>query len=104
MRLTLLNPLLAAAAALMGACATPPDVVTARERVDDILINSRVKSEMFAEPSLKSAVFDVTTRKGVVRLSGFVPTERAVGKAAEVAQRIAGVTSVTNELRFRNPL
>jgi osmotically-inducible protein OsmY len=103
MRLTLLIPLLAAVA-LMGACATPPDVVTTRQHVDDLLINSRVKSEMFAEPSLKSAVFQVTTRKGVVRLSGFVPTELAVGKAAEVAQRIAGVTSVTNELRFRNPL
>lgn len=103
MRLTLLN-LLLATAVLTGACATPPDVVTTREHVDDLLINSRVKSEMFAEPSLKSAVFEVTTRKGVVRLSGFVATEKAVGKAAEVAHRIAGVTSVTNELRFRNPL
>lgn len=103
MRTMQLIPILAAAA-FLGACATAPDVVTTRQRVDDHLINSRVKSEMFAEPSLKSAVFDVTTRKGVVKLTGFVPTEVAVTKAAEVAHRIAGVTAVTNELRYRKPL
>ena len=40
--------------------------------MDDTVLTGKVKTAIFAEPSLKSAEINVETFKGVVQLSGFV--------------------------------
>jgi hyperosmotically inducible protein len=69
--------------------------------VDDSWITTKVKSEIFAEPSLKVAQVNVETYQGVVQLSGFVDSNAAMAKAVEVARAVKGVKSVKNDMRLR---
>ena len=69
--------------------------------VDDTVVTTKVKAAVFNEPTLKSAEINVETFKGVVQLSGFVGSQAAATKAAEVARTVAGVTSVKNDIRIK---
>ena len=69
--------------------------------VDDSVITTKVKAAIFNEPTLKSAEVNVETFKGVVQLSGFVSTQANIHKAVEVTRRVAGVTSVKNDMRLK---
>jgi len=69
--------------------------------VDDTVITSKVKAEIFNEPSLKSAEINVETFKGVVQLSGFVNSREDINKAAQVARGVKGVVSVKNDMRLK---
>ena len=71
------------------------------EYIDDSVITSKVKSAIFNEPTLKSAEINVETFKGVVQLSGFVNSQSDINKAVQVAQSIAGVQSVKNDMRSK---
>ena len=44
---------------------------------------------------------DVDTERGVVNLSGVVPTEFHRARATRLAQEVEGVTRVNNKLRVR---
>jgi len=68
------------------------------EYVDDSVITTKVKAEIFNEPSLKVFQINVETFKGEVQLSGFVDSAQMVKKAGEVARSVKGVTSVKNNL------
>ena len=71
------------------------------EYIDDSVITTKVKAAIFNEPSLKSAEINVETFKGVVQLSGFVSSQTASNKAAELARAVAGVKSVKNDTRVK---
>jgi len=71
---------------------------SAGEFVDDSVITTKVKAEMFNEAALKSFQIDVETFKGTVQLSGFVDSAQNAKKAGEVARRVKGVVSVKNDL------
>jgi osmotically-inducible protein OsmY len=91
-------------AALMLAalgCAATDTRQSTSEYVDDSWITTKVKSEIFAEPSLKVAQVNVETYQGVVQLSGFVDSNAAMAKAVEVARAVKGVKSVKNDMRLR---
>jgi len=83
--------------AFMGCAATQKHESTG-QYVDDSVITTKVKSAIFNESSLKTLQINVKTYKGVVQLSGFVDSAQSVTKAGEVAQRVADVVSVKNDL------
>lgn len=80
------------------ACASTSQQASTGEYIDDSVITSKIKSMLLADDFLKSFEIGVETRKGVVQLSGFVATQKAVDKAGEVARNVAGVKSVKNDL------
>ena len=82
---------------LMG-CASTSSKEGTGEYIDDSVITTKVKAAVLNEPTLKVAEINVETFKGVVQLSGFVRDAADVPKAAEVARRVKGVTSVKNSL------
>jgi osmotically-inducible protein OsmY len=87
-------------ASLLGCAGTPTQEGTG-EYVDDTVITTKVKTAIFNEPSLKSAEINVETFKGTVQLTGFVSSQAAINRAAEVARGVPGVTSVRNDMRVK---
>ncbi len=83
--------------AFMG-CAATQKKESGGEYVDDTVITTKVKSSIFADPSLKVLQINVETFKGVVQLSGFVDSAQSAAKAGEVARGVKGVVSVKNDL------
>jgi osmotically-inducible protein OsmY len=71
------------------------------EYVDDTVITTKVKAEIFKEDTLKSAEINVETFKGVVQLSGFVNSQADINRAVELARGVSGVTSVKNDMRVK---
>ena len=80
------------------ACASTPKQESAGEYVDDSVITTKVKSLLAADDFLKSFEIGVETYKGTVQLSGFVNSQQAVDKAAEITKSVKGVKSVKNNL------
>jgi len=68
------------------------------EYIDDSVITTKVKAEIFNDPMLKVFQINVETFKGVVQLSGFVNSAQASARASEVAKSVKGVTEVKNSL------
>lgn len=93
--------LVLALAALTGltACQSTPTQESTGQYVDDTATTTRVKAAILNEPSLKSAEINVETFKGVVQLSGFVSSQADIALAVRLAQGVAGVRSVRNDMR-----
>jgi osmotically-inducible protein OsmY len=97
------NPFIQYAAMLLlivglAACASTTKQSSVGEYVDDTVITTKVKSLLAADDFLKSFRISVETYKNVVQLSGFVNSQEAVNKAAEIAGSVQGVASVKNDL------
>lgn len=86
--------------ALVG-CTPTPTRETAGEYIDDTTITTRVKLALADDPTVKAVQVTVETYRGVVQLSGFVDSEAAIRRAAEVARQVPGVRSVKNDLRLK---
>ncbi|MBX9869951.1 MAG: BON domain-containing protein [Burkholderiaceae bacterium] len=86
--------------ALTGCASTPRQEGTG-EYVDDTVITTRVKAEIFGEATLKSAEINVETFKGIVQLSGFVSSTADINKAVSIARNIKGVKSVKNDMHVK---
>jgi hyperosmotically inducible protein len=82
-------------------CASTSKQEGTGEYVDDSVITTKVKAAIFNEPTLKSAEINVETFKGAVQLSGFVSSQTAINKAAELARGVSGVKSVKNDMRVK---
>jgi len=80
------------------ACASTPKQESTGEFVDDSVITTKVKTLLAADDFLKSFKISVETRKGMVELSGFVDSQKAVNKADEITRSVKGVKSVRNNL------
>ncbi|HBL23975.1 MAG TPA: transporter [Deltaproteobacteria bacterium] len=81
-----------------AACASSSKQERTGEYVDDSVITTKVKALLAADDFLKSFEIGVETRKGIVQLSGFVDSQKAVNKAVEIARSVGGVKSVKNSL------
>ena len=81
-----------------ASCASSPKQESTGEYVDDSVITTKVKSLLAADDFLKSFEIGVETRKGVVQLSGFVDSQKAVNRAVEITRSVGGVRSVKNSL------
>ena len=80
------------------ACASTPKHESTGEYVDDSVITTKVKSLLADDDFLKSFQISVETYKGVVQLSGFVDSQKAVDKADQITSGVEGVKSVKNNL------
>lgn len=67
--------------------------------VTDGWITAQVKMRFMTSDKVRSRDISVDTRRGVVTLFGTVPTSAASDEAVRVAGEVAGVRSVTRELR-----
>jgi len=84
--------------ATFAACAATRTHESTGEYVDDSVITTKVKSLLANDDFLKSFQISVETFKGVVQLSGFVDTQKAVDKAVEITNSVKGVKSIKNDL------
>ena len=67
---------------------------TVGEFVDDTVITTKVKEKILMDKSLSSLNFNIETKKGVVSISGKVPTDDEASKAVEIAASTEGVVDV----------
>jgi osmotically-inducible protein OsmY len=84
--------------AFLAACASTRTQESTGEYVDDSVITTKVKSLLAADDFLKSFQIGVESFKGVVQLSGFVNSQKAVDKAIEITRSVKGVKSIKNDL------
>jgi osmotically-inducible protein OsmY len=85
---------------LLG-CASTATKEGTGEYIDDSVITTKVKAEIFKDDSLKSSEINVETFKGVVQLSGFVNSQEDINRAVDVARTVKGVTDVKNDMRVK---
>jgi len=83
------------------ACASTSKQEGAGEYVDDSVITTKVKSQLAGDDFLKSFEISVETYKGIVQLSGFVDSQKAIDRAGEIARGVNGVKSVKNNLNVK---
>lgn len=74
----------------------PKEIAVGRDKVEDRLIKQRLVDVFKNLPAL--AGVDIGVNAGVVRLTGQTPTKEAHKQALELAGRIEGVVSVTDEI------
>jgi osmotically-inducible protein OsmY len=84
-----------------ASCETRAKSELAKDTVADSVITTKVKTELLAEPALKSLDVHVETTNGTVMLSGFVPSQAEVDKAVNVARNVKGVSKVQSSLRVK---
>lgn len=74
---------------------------SAGEVVDDALLTGKVKTALIGNRDTKAHQINVTTKQGVVQLSGFVDSAEAKAAATTVAKSVTGVKSVDNQLSIK---
>ena len=84
--------------ATFSACASTRTHESTGEYVDDSVITTKVKALLGEDDFLKSFQISVETYKGIVQLSGFVDSQKAVTKAGQIARSVKGVGDVKNNL------
>lgn len=72
---------------------------TLKERSNDALITSLVKSSLFEAKELPSSAYKVVTERGVVYLMGRV-TQREADRGTEIARGVSGVVKVVRSFEF----
>lgn len=83
------------------ACMSHNVAGTTRNAIADTVITTKIKADLVRDPDLKAMEVHVETVKGVVMLSGFVPSQAEVSKAEELARKVEGVTDVQNGLKVK---
>jgi len=71
---------------------------TAGQVVDDAAITAKVKTALLADPEISGLKINVDTAEGAVRLKGEVKSVALFMKAGSIAEGVAGVKSVENQL------
>jgi osmotically-inducible protein OsmY len=94
-----MRPLFAVGAVALVACASTPTQESMGEYMDDSLITTRVRTALIADSQVHSTEIKIETFKGTVQLSGFARSPDEMGRAADIASRVAGVKEVKNDIR-----
>jgi len=92
---------IAASVLLAAGCSSTPSQSSTGQYIDDSAITTKVKTAIFNEPTLKVLQINVETYKSVVQLSGFANSNTDISTASKVAESIAGVKSVKNDMRLK---
>src|SRR5215831_9268229 len=79
-------------------CAVTSGREGAKAYAEDKTIATKIKSEMYADHTVKGTEVGVTVLNGQVQLSGFVDTPEAKQRAGEIASQTKGVTKVFNNI------
>ena len=91
------------AVVLMGCTGTRYERSTG-EYIDDKAFNSRVKSALADNPEYKFGDVNVTSFKGTVQLSGFVNTTDQKKRAGSLAEKVANVKGVENNITVKEKI
>ena len=80
----------------IAGCSVINGAETSGQYVDDATITSKVKSDILADPTLRSSVaqIHVETLHGVVQLSGFVSSSASRAAAEKAAKRFGYKPSI----------
>ncbi len=81
--------------------ATREATADTRSAMSDTMITTKVKAEYAADPLVKAMDVHVETQKGVVMLSGFVPSKAEADKAVELARKVEGVQEVKSSIQIK---
>ncbi|MCC7701994.1 BON domain-containing protein [Janthinobacterium sp. GW460P] len=84
-----------------AACVTRNAAGSTKTAVADSVITTKIKADLVKDNDLKALDVHVETVNGVVMLSGFVPSQAQVKKAADLARGVEGVTDVKNGLKVK---
>jgi len=85
----------------MAACAPTRTQKTVGEQLDDSAVTAKVKTALARDPATSAFRIEVETFRGEVQLNGFVESQQAKARAAELAQAIDGVRAVENNLNVK---
>ncbi len=69
--------------------------------LDDAEITTKVKSAIYSEPGLKTLRISVDTIAGVVTLTGSVDSQSSFDRTRALAESVAGVKEVANQLQIK---
>jgi hyperosmotically inducible periplasmic protein len=69
------------------------------QHVNDGTITAKAKAELIGAKDVKASRVHVKTRRGVVSLTGTVPSAAEKQRAQEIVEGISGVRSVKNRLK-----
>jgi len=79
----------------------PGDAKTVAESIDDASITSQVKFALFSHKSTSALKTKVTTKDGIVVITGVAASDAEKSLAGKLAQSIRGVKSVNNEMTVK---
>jgi hyperosmotically inducible periplasmic protein len=82
-------------------CAETAEHRSTGQYIDDAALTTKVKAKLLEDSLTEGLKVDVDTYEGTVQLSGFVDSERERARASELAQGVAGVKLVRNDLIVR---
>lgn len=77
--------------------------LVACNKVNDNTIATDIKAKMFSEPALKSATVTVTSKDGIVTITGIVPDDNARHAAEQIASQTKGVKQVIDSTTVAPP-
>jgi osmotically-inducible protein OsmY len=87
--------------ALMGAAGCATTGKTVGQTIDDTALTTQIKAKL-AQADVRSLYrVNVDTDRGIVYLTGSVPTEEEKQRLADLIWRLNGVRAVVNELQVR---
>ncbi|HTD06789.1 BON domain-containing protein [Undibacterium sp.] len=69
--------------------------------VDDSVITAKVKSALVADKEVSALKINVTTKQGVVILTGAVPSAEAGDRVIKMVAAIEGVKDIQNQLQVK---
>lgn len=72
----------------------------AGERLTDGWLTTKIQAQYFADRDIKARYLDVTTRDGLVTVSGFVDSLAARDEALQIARNTDGVRGVHDQLKI----
>ncbi len=85
----------------IGGCASTTSQSRAAEQRDDSAITNNVRAAIREDRAVDLSEINVETRKGVVRLSGFVSSQSDINKAVTLTRAVANVKSIKNDMRVK---
>jgi len=88
-------------AAPIAACDVFQGKQSVPEYADDSNITNTIRARFVEDPVVHFGEVGVTTLNGNVRLTGQVNSDRERQRAVQIAQRVKGVRSVSNEIAIR---
>jgi len=78
-------------------------LAVACNKANDDTITTQIQAKMYSEPLLKSASVNVSSKKGIVTLTGVVPDDAARLAAENIASKTDGVKQVIDSTTMASP-
>lgn len=80
---------------------SPPAEESTGEYIDDAAITTKVKTALIKDDLVRARDVKISTKRGVVEMSGFVETTEQKERAEGIARRVDGVKGVRNAIKIR---